>query len=246
VRRHIGYLPESAPIYQDMSVGGFLEFVCRTRGLGAAERTRAMGRVLDECGLNDRVKQRVETLSKGYRQRVGLAQALLHQPKLLILDEPTNGLDPNQIVEIRALIRRVGETRTVILSTHILSEVQLTCDRVIIINRGKLVADGATDEVIAGTSGSRISVGLAPGKVQLTDEQVCEQLLTIDGVTKVGTAAAEGKVRRYTAYAGSDVRERVFRWAVQQGLVLVELSGEHSNLEEVFRRLTDDSTEVGE
>lgn len=239
VRENIGYLPESAPIYDDMTVHGFLDFVGRVRGLGTAGRAKAIGRVLDECGLQDRVHQRVGTLSKGYRQRVGLAQALVHEPKLLILDEPTNGLDPNQIIEIRSLIRRVGETRTVILSTHILSEVQVTCDRVVIIHQGRKVADGATEDVIAATSGHRVSVGLAPGKVQATDDEVVAQLSAIDGVDHAQAISADGDVRRFTLHAGEDVRREVFRWAVDRGHELVELAGARSNLEEVFLRLTE-------
>jgi len=239
VREHIGYLPESAPIYDDMTVKSFLDFVGRTRGLGTAGRARAIDRVLEECGLQDRVHQRVGTLSKGYRQRVGLAQALLHEPELLILDEPTNGLDPNQIIEIRSLIRRVGETRTVILSTHILSEVQVTCDRVIIIHQGRKVADGATEDVIAATSGHRVSVGLAPGKVQVSDEQVVAQLGSLPQVDHAQAVAADGDIRRFTLHASGDVRRQVFRWAVDRGHELVELAGERSNLEEVFLRLTE-------
>ena len=249
VRKNIGYLPESAPIYDDMTVHGFLAFIARTRGLGAAGATRGIDRVIEECGLGDRVHQRISTLSKGYRQRVGLAQALVHEPKLLVLDEPTNGLDPSQIIEIRNLIRTVGETRTVILSTHILSEVQVTCDRVIIINQGKLVADGATDQVVASTTGHRISVGLAPGKVQITDAEVIAQLGAIDGIDQVNAVTPDGDVRRFQVRAGDDVRREVFRWAVGRGHELVELSGERSNLEEVFLRLTeggaDAETEVG-
>lgn len=239
VRRKIGYLPESAPIYDDMTVHGFLQFVARTRGLAAASRARAMDRVIDECGLSDRVHQRIGTLSKGYRQRVGLAQALIHEPELLILDEPTNGLDPNQIVEIRSLIRKVGETRTVILSTHILSEVQVTCDQVLIIHRGQLVAHGATDEVIARTSGNRVTIGIAPGKVRMTDAEVLAQLGAIEGVERVQAVAPDGEVRRFLADATRDVRLQVFHWAVSGGHELVELAGERTNLEEVFRRLTE-------
>lgn len=242
VREHIGYLPESAPIYEDMKVRAFLDFVGRTRGLGTAGRHRAIDRVLDECGLKDRVYQRIGTLSKGYRQRVGLAQALLHEPELLILDEPTNGLDPNQIIEIRSLIRRVGETRTVILSTHILSEVQVTCDRVVIIHQGRKVADGPTKDVIAGTSGHRISIGIAPGKVQASDAEVIEQLGALGEVDHVQAVAAEGETRRFTLHAAGDVRREVFRWAVARGHELVELAGERSNLEEVFLRLTEGSS----
>jgi ABC-2 type transport system ATP-binding protein len=171
VQRRLGYLPESSPVYAEMDVRGYLEFIGRVRGLGASELARAIERTAEECGITDRLRQRIGTLSRGYRQRVGLAQALLHAPQLLILDEPTNGLDPNQIVEIRNLIRRVGETRTVVLSTHILPEVQVTCSRVLIIHQGRLVADGATEEVIASTQGLVVTVGLAVGKVQVTEAE---------------------------------------------------------------------------
>ena len=238
VQSHLGYLPENAPIYQDMSVGSYLQFIGRVRKLGRAERARAMVRVADECGLSDRISQRISTLSRGYRQRVGLAQALLHSPRLLILDEPTNGLDPNQIVEIRSLIRRVGETRTVILSTHILSEVQVSCDRVIIIHEGKIVADGATADVTAHTSGHRLSVGLGAGKVKASESQILKELRALPGVSRAESAAAIDESLRFTLVATCDVREIVFQWAVVGGHVLLELSAERTNLEEVFRSLT--------
>jgi ABC-2 type transport system ATP-binding protein len=240
-RRFIGYLPESAPIYAEMDVRAYLAFIGRVRGLGAAERARAIERVAEECGLVDRLRQRVGTLSRGYRQRVGLAQALLHSPRLLILDEPTNGLDPKQIIEIRSLIRRVGETRTVVLSTHILSEVQVTCDRVLIIHQGRLVADGATEEVIASTSGQVVTVGVAAGKVKAEASAVQAQLGAVPGVAHVEVLAPVDEAMRFAVHASSDVREEIFRWAVARGHVLVELSSERSNLEEVFRRLTAES-----
>jgi ABC-2 type transport system ATP-binding protein len=238
VRRKLGYLPESAPVYGEMAVEPYLEFVGRVRGLGAAERARAVRRVSEECGLLDRQDQRISTLSKGYRQRVGLAQALLHSPELLILDEPTNGLDPNQIVEIRELIRRIGETRTVMLSTHILSEVQVTCDRVLIIHQGQLVADDRTDAVLTGGTGQRVTLGLAQGKVVVTEDALMEQLGALPGVRRVGRAAPVDEAMRFALEAEGDVREAVFRWAVAGGHVVVELSAARSNLEEVFRRLT--------
>jgi ABC-2 type transport system ATP-binding protein len=242
VRRQIGYLPEAAPIYGDMTVDGYLQFIGRARGLGAAERTRAIERVTDECGLTGRARQLVSTLSRGYRQRVGLAQALLHEPRLLILDEPTTGLDPNQIVEIREIIRRVGETRTVILSTHILPEVQVTCDRVLIIHDGKLVADGTTDDVMGEASGHQVSVGVQAGKVQAADAELIDQLAAIAGVHKVQLAPPGESTQRFTIMAGSDVRADLFRWAVTRGHTLVELTSHRTNLEEVFRRLTSGGT----
>ncbi len=242
VKRQLGYLPENAPLYVEMTVRAYLDFVGRVRGLGAAELARAIERCADECGISDRLGQRIGTLSRGYRQRVGLAQALLHGPKLLILDEPTNGLDPNQIVEIRNLIRRVGETRTVVLSTHILSEVQVTCDRVLIIHQGRLVADGATEAVTSGSHGHSVTIGLAHGKVRLAGDEVVKQLHAIPGVRACQPAAPGEEAVRYVVQADRDVREDVFRWAVAGGHVLIELHSERTNLEEVFRRLTQDAS----
>ncbi len=243
VQRQLGYLPENAPVYDEMAVEPYLAFVATVRGLGRAERARAIERVAAECGIEDRLSQRISTLSRGFRQRVGLAQALLHEPKLLILDEPTTGLDPNQIVEIRGLIRRVGKTRTVILSTHILPEVQVTCDRVLIIHEGRLVADDRTDRLIASSSGQVLTIGIASGKVAADRKTLEAQLGALPGVTGVAAATPVDEAHRFTVFAGSDVRDAVFRWAVERGHVLVELSSERRDLEDVFRRLTHGSDE---
>ena len=236
----MGYLPENAPIYPDMRVRDYLRYVGRIRGLGRAEMARAIERVSEECGIDERLGQPVSDLSKGYRQRVGLAQALLHSPPILILDEPTTGLDPNQIVEIRNLIREIGRKRTVILSTHILSEVQATCDRVIIINQGAIVADGTTDAVTARTRGGlMLSVAFAPGKVATTAEKVEADIAALDGVERVRRQeGADADGYAFEVLAERDVRPELFHLAVARGLVLVELAREKSNLEEVFRRLT--------
>lgn len=240
-RRHLGYLPEAAPVYPDMRVGEYLDFVGRVRGLAAAERTAAVDRAIDRCGLGPRRDQIVGTLSKGYKQRVGIAQAILHDPDILILDEPTSGLDPNQIVDIRALIREIGQRKTVILSTHILSEVQATCDRVIIIHAGKLVADGPTDEVTRTGTRDVLHVSLAPGKVRTPPERILAELGALDGVDEVrdetGTVEVEGQLDVRLAVTG-DVRAQVFALAVKLGVVLLELRRERRNLEEVFRQLT--------
>ena len=239
VRRVLGYLPESSPVYGDMRVSRYLDFVARVRGLGPIERARSVERVIEECGLQGRASQQISTLSKGYRQRVGLAQALLHSPKLLILDEPTSGLDPNQIVEIRELIRTIGRTRTVMLSTHILSEVQVTCDRVIIIHQGEMVADDATDAVLStGGAGLVVTLGLAAGKVKVSSDSLMEQLRRIDGVRVVRQAAPVDEAHRFTLQADDDVRAALFGWAVAEGHVIVELSSARTDLEAVFRRLT--------
>jgi ABC-2 type transport system ATP-binding protein len=239
-QRNIGYLPENAPVYTDMRVRDYLQYIGRVRELGRSELVRAIERVAEQCGITARLGQQVGALSKGYRQRVGLAQAMLHSPRILILDEPTTGLDPNQIVEIRNLIREIGRHKTVILSTHILSEVQATCDRVIIINRGQIVADGATDEVTARTQGGQLlNVVLAPGRVDPSHDHVREQLLALPGVDRVKhVEAADPKHHAFEVLASADVRQAVFTLAVDQGLSLLELAPEKTNLEEVFRRLT--------
>ncbi|MEC7949204.1 MAG: ATP-binding cassette domain-containing protein [Myxococcota bacterium] len=239
-RSHIGYLPENAPIYPDMRVRDYLDYVGRVRGMGTAERTRGIDRVADQCGIPDRLGQRVGALSKGYRQRVGLAQAMLHEPPILILDEPTTGLDPNQIVEIRNLIREIGRKRTVILSTHILSEVQATCDRVVIINQGHLVADGATDAVTARTRGGQLlQVLFAAGSVDPGADAVRRAVEAVEHVTSVRVLTSTAPDHyAFEVLADGDVRAALFRVAVVQGLDLLELAPERTNLEEVFRRLT--------
>jgi len=240
-REQIGYLPENAPIYLDMTVASYLDFIGRVRGLEKAERARAIERVAVDCGITDRLGQRIDTLSRGYRQRVGIAQALLHSPRILILDEPTSGLDPNQIVEIRHLIREVGRTRTVILSTHILPEVQVTCDRVIIIHQGRIVADDSTEQIVAATSGHVVTVGIGQGKVLASADVLIGQLSDLEAVSAVKVATPVNEAHRFLLHAARDVRGDVYRWAVEHGHVLLELSAERTNLEDVFRRLTHDA-----
>lgn len=243
VRRLLGYLPENAPVYEDMRIGAYLDFAGRIRELGQAERAAAIARVVQATGLSDRVRQRIGTLSRGLRQRVGLAQALLHDPPLLILDEPTTGLDPNQIAEIRSLIRQLGRTRTVLLSTHILSEVQVTCDRVLILHQGQVVADARTEQLAAASSGQVLDVGVGTGKVQATPAELKAQLLALQGVHTVRPAAPGPSSVRFTVHADGDVREAVYGWAVARGHILLELHAQQTDLEDVFRRLTRD---VGE
>jgi ABC-2 type transport system ATP-binding protein len=239
-RERIGYLPENAPVYPDMVVYSFLDYVARIRGLGRAERARGIDRVALQCGIADRLGQRVGQLSKGYRQRVGLAQALVHEPNILILDEPTTGLDPNQIVEIRNLIREIGRQKTVLLSTHILSEVQATCDRVIIINQGEIVADGPVDDVTTQQQGGiLVKVTFAPGTVAPQAETLQTAIRRVGGVQRVTPMeAAEGYHHAFEVLAVSDVRKDLFQLAVDNGVVLLDLSRAQSDLEEIFRRLT--------
>ena len=240
VRRHIGYLPEAAPVYGDMLVRDYLDFIGRVRGLAGGERARSIARAAEECDVSDRLGQRVGTLSKGYRQRVGLAQALLHEPPVLILDEPTSGLDPNQILAIRNLIRRIGESRTVILSTHILQEVQATCDRVLILNHGELVADAHIDRVRAAIAGGDLfRVTFNDGAVRLAEPAIRAAIEGVPGVQRVALQAADVPgTHAYEVFAERDIRGDLFDLAVARGLRLTDLSRERSSLEEVFRRLT--------
>jgi ABC-2 type transport system ATP-binding protein len=243
-QRQIGYLPENAPIYADMRVREYLDYIARIRGLGAAEKARAIDRVADQCAIADRLNQSVSALSKGYRQRVGLAQALLHSPRILILDEPTTGLDPNQIVDIRNLIREIGRKKTVILSTHILSEVQVSCDRVIIISKGSLVADGAVSDVVTHTQGGQlVRLTYAPGAVAPSHDAVAEMVRQIDGVERVMPQQDDDPAHfSFEVLTRRDVRQAFFQLAVDQGLLLLELAREKTHIEEIFRRLTADDS----
>ena len=240
-RARLGYLPEASPVYPEMRVQEYLEFVARVRGLAAAEAAQAVDRAIERCGLGERRQQVIGTLSKGYKQRVGIAQAILHDPDILILDEPTSGLDPNQIMDIRALIREIGSRKTVILSTHILGEVQASCDRVLIINEGRIVADGPTEQVTRSAAGDVLHLSVVPGKVVQPIERLVQSLSEIGGIDEVrlvpGHAELDGQ-RFLQLHGNGELRPAVFEQAVKLGFVIVELHREQRNLEEVFRQLT--------
>ncbi|MGY3087555.1 ABC-2 type transport system ATP-binding protein [Hymenobacter sp. UYAg731] len=230
VRRHVGYLPEHNPLYLDMYVHEYLEFIGSVHGLrGSGLRTR-VAELVRRVGLSREQNKQIGALSKGYRQRVGLAQALIHDPDVLILDEPTTGLDPNQILEIRQLIREVGEDKTVIFSTHILPEVTALCSRVLIISRGKLVADSPVAELAARAAGETVVRAEFEGDVDTA------KLAKLPGVRHV-EAAPDGAVLLRTA-PGTDVRAAVSRLAGQEGWILLGLRQEQQSLEEVFGELT--------
>jgi ABC-2 type transport system ATP-binding protein len=230
VRRHVGYLPEHNPLYLDMYVHEYLEFIGSVHGLrGAGLRTR-VGELVRRVGLAREQNKQIGALSKGYRQRVGLAQALIHDPDVLILDEPTTGLDPNQILEIRQLIREVGEDKTVIFSTHILPEVTALCSRVLIISRGRLVADSPVAELAARAAGETVVRAEFEGSVDPA------KLAKLAGVRHVEAAGA-GVVLLRTA-PGTDPRAAVSRLAAQEGWILLGLRQEQQSLEEVFGELT--------
>jgi ABC-2 type transport system ATP-binding protein len=237
VRRRVGYLPENAPLYQDMDVISYLEFVADVRGIPGHDRRRRIDSMVEVCGLASVIGREVGQLSKGFKQRVGLAQTLIHDPEFLILDEPTTGLDPSQIIEIRELIKEIGRERTVILSTHILPEVEATCSRVIIINEGSLIASGTPEDLHSAAGGEDVIHVSIKG-----DEAAVEAgLETIGGVRSVAKAgSAGGGFTRYTLKAadGGDMGETIFRAAVDNGWTLNELRRETLSLEDIFLRLT--------
>ena len=238
VRKHVGYLPEDTPIYRDMTVVEFLQFAAAMRGMDPAKIDGRIKEIGVRCGLSDVAGKLVGELSKGFRQRVGLAQAILHDPDIVILDEPTSGLDPNQIVEIRSLIKEIGREKTVILSTHILPEVQATCSRVVIISGGKLVADGTPDELRARERGGRYRVVVESNGVP--KDAIRDRLASLAGVTRCEVIAAEDGSHAFAIDAGgaSDLRKPIFKAAVDNRWTLLELGRESASLEDVFRNLT--------
>src|SRR6266849_3308370 len=239
-RRLIGYLPENNPLYEEMMVLDFLEFVAQVRGVPDSEQRARIKSAVERCGLHNMAGKNIGQLSKGFRQRVGLAQAILHDPDLLILDEPTSGLDPNQIVEIRHLIKELGREKTVVLSTHILSEVQSTCSRVLIINEGKLVADDSPERLAVGEGGTVNVVLTSRVGAALQAAEVRGILERIPGVSAVESAESEGNGTLGFAlrYGKEDPRRALFETAVKHGLLLLEVQRKHVSLEETFRKLT--------
>ncbi len=233
VKKMIGYLPESAPLYADMMVYEYLRYAADVHRIEDVEKR--IGEIADLCGLRGVMHKNIGELSKGYKQRVGLAHAMIHDPKILILDEPTSGLDPNQIVEIRSLIREIGKRKTVILSTHILSEVEATCDRVIIINQGNIVADSLTSE-LRSSFGKRASVRVAVKEGSF--DELSRLVKSVNGVESfVRADESEGLVAGI-ASAANDVRGDIFRAVRDKGWTLYELSREKNTLEAIFRELT--------
>lgn len=233
-KRRIGYLPENNPLYGEMLVAEYLEFVARLRDLGPGERPRATDEAVQATGIESVYRRPIAELSKGFRQRVGLAAAILHRPDLLVLDEPTEGLDPNQRVEIRHLISHLGRDRTVLLSTHVLPEVEHTCSRLLIINRGRLAADGPVADLIARATGA------ATVTLEAQGEGVAEAVGSLDGVTGVEARQLDnGRTRVSLASPdGRDVRPELYRLAVTRGWTLFELHQESGRLEDLFRELT--------
>ena len=233
-RFSIGYLPENNPIYADLLVTEYLNFVADLRSMTKPERKENMAQTVEETGLQDVFYRPIGQLSKGYRQRVGLAQAILHHPSILILDEPTEGLDPNQRLTIRDLIRSLGQERTVMLSTHIMQEVETTCERVILISKGRLVLDSPVRELLERAHGMRTV------HVEVEGREVEKGLESLSGVDSIEREAPVGNRKRYiiSTKGDDDVRPEIFQLAKKRYWVLWELREDKARMEDVFHELT--------
>lgn len=235
IKKRIGYLPESNPLYHDMPVIDYLKFVGELQGISSAKINEKIREMVVVCGLEGEKHKKIGELSKGYRQRVGLAQALIHDPEVLILDEPTSGLDPNQIVEIRELIKKIGRQKTVILSSHILAEVEATCDRIMIINKGKIVADGTPEDLRKQAQGKEIL------KVTIEDGQlddIYDKLRKLPSVEMVDILVKNKNVFEVQSKRSESSRRSIFNLCVQNNWILTELSATETKLEDIFRELT--------
>jgi ABC-2 type transport system ATP-binding protein len=240
VQAKIGYLPENAPVYREMTVVEYLSMMAELRGVSPARRRDLLADAIYATGLEDLVRREIRTLSKGYRQRVGIAQAIVHRPEILILDEPTTGLDPNQIVEIRALLRELSRDATVLLSTHILSEVEASCERVLMIARGELRADAKLSELRAA-SAAIVAIDRA-----IDAEVVTAALARVDGVSGVQALDDAGEFRRWrvTSDGGAELCAAVHEVIAARGWRISELRSDSRTLESVFRQLADARAEV--
>lgn len=240
VRQQIGYLPESAPLYVDMEVLEYLKYVAAIRGIPKDRRRQRIRELVAACGLGGVLRRKIGFLSKGYRQRVGLAQSMIHDPKILIMDEPTSGLDPNQIVEVRDLIKDIGREKTVILSTHILPEVQTTCSRVVIINKGKIVGDGSLDKLAQQVEREKSYLVAVEGDDQ-TAEDVFLKAPFVNDCRKAADADGNIGFLLKCMAEGNGIKDmggEIFRLAMENNLVLTELRQETASLENVFASLT--------
>jgi ABC-2 type transport system ATP-binding protein len=228
VRKNVGYLPEHNPLYTDMYIKEYLAFI---GGLYKLKNIKSkVSEMIETVGLQDEQHKKIGALSKGYRQRVGLAQSMIHDPKVLILDEPTSGLDPNQLEEIRALVKKIGKQKTVLLSTHIMQEVEAVCDRAIIINKGNIVADDIVHNILLNTEKDQSLIIEFSGKIS---EDILRNIKGVKQIQNIG-----GCRWRITSAKENDLRNLVFKTAVDQNLTVLEMQREEQKLEEVFKELT--------
>ena len=240
VKKILGYLPESAPLYHDMLVFDYLNYVANIREIDRHRKISRIRQLADLCGINEVMHQPISELSKGYKQRVGLAHAMMNDPEILVLDEPTSGLDPNQIAEIRQIIKRIGKEKTIILSTHILSEAEATCDRVVIINRGKIVADGSTESLKDSVSDKKsIHISLQNTSFKIADSA----LSALEGVTQVfRISEADNQLDlRVDCRTAMDLRPEIYNTIKQTDWILLDFHQETQTLESIFRELTIES-----
>jgi ABC-2 type transport system ATP-binding protein len=234
IKKHIGYLPENNPLYQDMPVMDYLTFCAGIQGVSKEKIPSRVADMIRVTGLNREKHKKIGELSKGYQQRVGLAQAMIHDPEILILDEPTTGLDPNQIAEIRKLIRELGKEKTVILSTHILPEVEATCDRIFIINKGKIVADGTPESLRKQAKGSDIV------RVRIEDGDANAVFQSLQQLSPVSVVEfADRTMNKFNVHcSGPSAAREIFRMCVDKNWVLTEMTPLETKLEDIFRELT--------
>ena len=238
IKNMMGYLPESAPLYHSMLVYDYLNYVAGIRGMDKNQRISRIRELVNLCGLDDIMHRSINELSKGLNQRVGLAHAMMTDPEILILDEPTSGLDPNQIVEIRNIIRQIGEEKTVILSTHILSEVEATCDRVIIINKGKIVADDIMEN-LKQSAGQKYFINLELINADFQDvNETFSRIEGVESIQRIDDAQNGSLSIRLTCESPTDLRETIYQTVKQTTWVLIEFHQESKTLETVFRELT--------
>lgn len=240
IKKLLGYLPESAPLYHDMLTFDYLNYVADIRGLDSERKISRVKQLADLCCINDVMHKPIGELSKGYKQRVGLAHAMMNDPEILLFDEPTSGLDPNQIVEIRDIIRQIRKEKTIILSTHILSEAEATCDRAVIIDQGKIVAD-ADIETLKESAGEDYLIGVSLKNAVLAEVE--DEFKSIDGITGIKRMDESNGILqiRITCRSSIDLREELYRRIKKTEWILLELFRESRSLEKVFRELTKES-----
>lgn len=240
IKKRLGYLPENAPLYPDMLVYDYLLYVANTRQLEGEKKMERIRHIATICGIKEVMHQPIGTLSKGYKQRVGLAQAMMGDPEILVLDEPTSGLDPNQIIEIRGIIKAIGKEKTVILCTHILSEAEATCDRVVIIHKGKIVADGDINSLKQSlSSGSNVHLTFKNAEFN----EIKEKLSGIAGVSSISQSSTDNGIIHInlSLTTKDDIRETLYKTIKSQNWILLEFYQRTQSLENVFRELTKES-----